>query len=712
MDKKWIRIAFWISGVLFALLLVLSAALWLLLPAERIIALAEARIGETTGRTCTVDGFGVSLWRGLALDLEGVKLAAGEGEDVPHTAYLEHLYLKMKLLPLLSRKIEVASLVIAGPEFFIVRDKGGTLNLSSLIPQEQDSEPKAAADGADEAFSLLLLRVVLEDGVLHYHDLADSVRLTLAGIEGELEMTPVAGGNVVPLEGDIRINELRELAPGSVGRYGAAMPIVVRFEGGASAHWSEIELSRTSLIAAGVQLDGSLRLDFSNPDSPAWSVEMRGGADDPQRLSGLLLPPESTRKIESLELEFESDGKDLSVKNLALEMGGDDLALSGSMGLGEPYPCRANLEVTSGGSNLEADLSVNNWPALLPSDKRSAGGRARWTLDAKSDNLDLVELLGADFYGAESGETVPAVDKTSLPLSLGDGRGSVTVKKLVVSEGVELTDADLWLTVKDSLLRVDSLASSFFGGKLSGGGEFLLAGAGLDGWQLNLRADRVQAGSMMRPFSDIGQYLSGALSTSMDIRQGSALEDLSGYADFSLTGGGLRDWPALNSIASLTDIAELRDLDIDDWVGRMEVRDGRVFGENLRLNTAAGAIGASGSVGLDGSLDYRLNLALNERLSKKYRGKLPGDIGKLLTGGSGNVELGFKLGGTTSNPSAKLDMTPVKKRMESRLKQQAAKLIDRLLPGGSASDDSTAADSASPAKKSLKGLFKNLLKKN
>jgi hypothetical protein len=711
MDNKWIKVMLWTSGVLFALLLALSAALWLLLPAEKIISLAEQEISESTGRMCTIDGFGVSLWRGLALDLEGVELAAAEGEDVPYTARLEHLYLKMKLLPLLSKRIEVASLVIAGPEIFIVRDRGGKINLSSMIPEDRGTEPKAAADAADEEFSLLLRRVVLEDGVLHYHDLADSLRLTLAGIEGDLNMEPAGGGNSHPLDGSIKVAELRELGAGLPQRLSGALPLVARFEGGASVDWSKIDLTRVSVIAAGVQLDGPVGLDFTNPDKLGWSAQISGGADDPGRLSDLLLPAGSPRQIDRLEFEFGSDGRELTINKLALAMGDDDLKLSASILVQEPYSSRANLEVKSGASNMTADLSVSNWQALLPSGKQSTGNRASWTLDAKSDNLDLVELLGADYYEAESAGTAPG-DTSSLPFSLGDGRGSVTVNKLVVHEGVELTDAGLWLTVKDSLLRVDSLASSFFGGTLSGAGEFLLAGTGLDGWQLNLQADKVLAGSMMRPFSDIGQYLSGALSTSMDIRQGSALDDLSGYADFSLNGGGLKDWPALNSLASLTNIDELRDLDIDDWVGRMEVRDGRVFGENLKLNTAAGAIAATGSVGLDGSLDYGLTLALNERLSNKYRRKLPGDIGKMLTGGSGSVELGFKLGGTTSDPSVKLDMTSVRKRVESRLKQQADKLIDRLLPGGGSSDDSTSSDSVPSAKKALKGLFKNLLKKN
>ena len=95
-----------------------------------------------------------------------------------------------------------------------------------------------------------------------------------------------------------------------------------------------------------------------------------------------------------------------------------------------------------------------------------------------------------------------------------------------------------------------------------------------------------------------------------------------------------------------------------------------------------------------------------------FLGKLPGDIGRLLTGGSGNVELGFRLGGTTTDPSVKLDTRLVARRLENRLKEQAGKLLNRLLSGSGASGDSVATDSASTVKKSLRGLLKNLLKKN
>lgn len=800
MGNKTVRIIAWIAGVILLLFLLLTLAVWLFLPAEQIRTMAQQRIIGATGRECTIEGLGLSLWRGLALDLEGVELAAAEGENVPQMARLDHLYLKMKLLPLLSHRVEIVSLIISGPEVYAVRDKGGTLNLSKLVPEKEEQPQPDEAEGGEQ-FNLLLLRVVVEDGVLHYHDYQeDSLRVTLADIQGELNMQPGSSGDDLPLRGSVSIGELRELSSGRPEDFSAALPVSARFEGTAAGDWSWIELSKVTFTAGGVQLDGPLRLDFSKPDTLVWDTHMSGHAEDPGRLSALVLPEGFPREIVQLELELDARDGQLSLERLDISLGADKIGLSGSMPLEEPYPARlslaatvgleglkefmegeqqwsstgrmeaelalsaelerveetwmvsgtlragrieaargdglppveltgltarlkgrdiesASLSLVSGGSDLKIDLSVAGWPGFLPEDSPLHGGRPRWKLTAASGKLDLPELIGPEYLsgGEDGGGTVS--DSAALPLSLGEGSGSISSGSLVVLEGVELENAGCRFTVRDSVLRLEGLTAGYAGGKLSGGGTLVLSSAGAKSWDLDLRADSVDAGRMLRPFSSFANYLSGRLSSSIDLSNPKALalapmQSLSGAVDFALEGGALEGWPALNAISSLTGIGELKNMVIDDWVGRMEVRDGRVFGENLTLRTGAGAVGADGSVGLDGSLDYKLNLALNQRLSDKYRGKLPGEIGKLLTGGSGQVELGFDLGGTTTDPSVKLDMSVVKRRAEERVKEGVSNLIDRLMPGDKQQADSSASDSATDEKKSLPGLLKGLLKKN
>ncbi|MFC1544958.1 AsmA family protein [Gemmatimonadota bacterium] len=800
MHGKWIKVAAWAAGIVLVLFLAVTVAVWLLLPAEKIKSLAEQRITAALGRECTIEGLGLSLWHGLALDLAGVELAPGEGEHIPYTARLEHLYLKMKLLPLLQRRVEVVSLSLDSPEVFIVRDKGGGLNLSKLGGEKQKPESRPE----DAAFNLLLMRVAVQNAVLHYHDHRDSSRVTLAGIGGEINMLPGAPGSDLPLNGKLNVEELREFDPGSPEDFAKALPASARFDGAAAGDWSWIELSKITFAAGGVQLDGPLRLDLGG-DSTAWKLELEGGATDPALLSELVLPADFPRKIDKLELKLATDGNTLTVERLDAAAGADRLSLSGTVVLAEPYRTnavldaalaleglkdfsagngqwsgggelsaklnvsadlaqaietwrvtgivsageirialpdgrfdialsklrakfagrdieQASLTVIAGGSDLSAELTVNNWPGFLPPESKLSSGRARWKLAADSKTIDFVELFGQDHALLDTLIAGAAKDTSEMPIVLGEGFASLRVGNLIAREGVALEQASLWMTVHDSLLRLDSLAAGLFDGKLSGGGSFVLAAAGLESWQMNLRADNVQAGQLLRPFSSIGEYLKGTASTEIELRNdqvlaASSLAGLAGAIDFSLSDGAVRDWPALNMVSSLTNIGELRDLAIDDWIGRFEIHDGRVFGDNLKLHTAAGLIGASGSVGLDGSLDYDLTLALNQRLSDKYRSKLPGEIGRLFIGGSGQVELAFDLGGTTTDPNVKLNTKPMVRRAGEQLKQGVSKLIRNLLPGGdtpadSASADSIAADSSASIKKALPGLLNKLLKKS
>ncbi|HLA40225.1 MAG TPA: hypothetical protein VJ417_09515, partial [Candidatus Glassbacteria bacterium] len=141
--------------------------------------------------------------------------------------------------------------------------------------------------------------------------------------------------------------------------------------------------------------------------------------------------------------------------------------------------------------------------------------------------------------------------------------------------------------------------------------------------------------------------------------------------------------------------------------------------EGLGLETDAGDLRAAGSVGFDGSLDYSLALVLNEKLTQKYRKKLPGEIASLFTGAENRLELNFLLGGSTADPALKWDASPVRKRLQQKIGSQLYKLIDRFLPAAEAKPDSTAADSAAvdtaTAKpkpgEQIKGLLKGLLKK-
>ncbi|MBW7996851.1 MAG: AsmA family protein [Candidatus Glassbacteria bacterium] len=763
MGSRTVKVIAWAAGALLLLCLVPTVAVWLLLPVEKIRTIAEQRITEETGRQCTIEDLGLSLWRGMTLDLEGVELAAGEGEEIPHTARLEHLYLKMKLLPLLSRRVEVVSLTLSGPEIFVVRDRGGALNLAEIIPKEQETEEPPG----DEAFSLLLLRVLVEDCVLHYHDYMDSVQVTVAGIEGELNMLPADGGSSFPLHGRLEIGELRGREPELREQFEGALPAVARFEGSAAVDWSWIELTRVTFTAAGVRLDGPLRLDFSKPDSLSWSTKLRGGADDPALLSELLLPQDFPRRIGELSVELDADGHQLNIRRLEIGMGDDMLALSGTVNLAEPYAASAalkadislegleeflegeqrweaagklsvdltlaaklqnpleswsasgtvsagaveiilpgerpalrisrlratlsrrdlasgSLALEAGGSELRAELSVINWPGLLPPENPLASGRARWKLTANANRLNLPELLGPEYVSSSENVSRTAVDSARTPIALGDGRGSLTAVSLAVLDGVGLENSGLWFTVRDSLLRIDSVRSGYSGGRLSGGGAFVLSTAGVESWSLDLRVDEVQAGQMLQPFSSVGKFLTGSLKSSISLRSGNALaldpsSGLSGSATFTLSDGRFEGWPALNAIASLTGIDELRDLEIDDWVGTMEIRDGRVFGDNLQLNTTAGLIGAEGSLGLDGSLDYNLTLALNQRLSEKCRELLRGELANLLTGGQGTVELALELKGTTTEPKISWDTRPMAERAAKNIKRSVRKLFRKLL---------------------------------
>ena len=61
--------------------------------------------------------------------------------------------LKLRILPLLSRKLELSSLTLVRPEINIVKYRNGRFNFSDLLepPESQSQDPSAPASCEEEA---------------------------------------------------------------------------------------------------------------------------------------------------------------------------------------------------------------------------------------------------------------------------------------------------------------------------------------------------------------------------------------------------------------------------------------------------------------------------------------------------------------------------------------------------------------------------------
>ena len=103
---------------------------------------------------------------------------------------------------------------------------------------------------------------------------------------------------------------------------------------------------------------------------------------------------------------------------------------------------------------------------------------------------------------------------------------------------------------------------------------------------------------------------------------------------------------------------------------------GDFFFDDFAFQTSTGDWNITGSVGFDGSLDYRGKVILSSSASENL--DFLGPFKDFLGGSSGDIVVPFRLTGTYSSPKISLDASPATGNTDKRIKDESRKLFDKL----------------------------------
>ncbi len=134
-----------------ALLIFISSVLILILAAVIIIPLVvdlndykleiAAAVKDKTGRTLTIDGdLHVSVFPWLGISTGKISLSNAAGFSSSHFASIGESDIKVKLMPLFSKKVEVRTVVLKGLELHLAINKQGVSNWDDLAKPQDDKE--------------------------------------------------------------------------------------------------------------------------------------------------------------------------------------------------------------------------------------------------------------------------------------------------------------------------------------------------------------------------------------------------------------------------------------------------------------------------------------------------------------------------------------------------------------------------------------------
>lgn len=127
------------------------------------------QVQKMTGRDLIIEGdIGLSVFPWVALDLGKVSLSNAEGFRADTFAQVEAAHIRVKLMPLLSKEVEMDTVTLDGLVLNLETNKDGKTNWDSLT-----GAPKAEEEPADSKFDLASVQVSginLSNANIHWRD--------------------------------------------------------------------------------------------------------------------------------------------------------------------------------------------------------------------------------------------------------------------------------------------------------------------------------------------------------------------------------------------------------------------------------------------------------------------------------------------------------------------------------------------------------------
>ena len=156
------------------LLAIVAGALFLAtFDADRYRPQVLAQLQTALGKPVTLDRISVGWQQGVAVQLRGLAIYQGPEAAGEPLIQVESASGILEVLPLLKKRVQVASIVLIRPRILVARDAQGHINLMGLMAAASPAAASgraAAVGGTPVSFAVASLRI--EDGTLHWTDAA------------------------------------------------------------------------------------------------------------------------------------------------------------------------------------------------------------------------------------------------------------------------------------------------------------------------------------------------------------------------------------------------------------------------------------------------------------------------------------------------------------------------------------------------------------
>ena len=656
---KWLLI---IGGGLVALVIAALLLIPLFVDVNQYKPEIEKQVASATGRPFAIKGdLHLSLFPWAGVSFSDLHLGSPQGFTEKDLLFVKSFDVRMKLLPLLSKDVQVQRFVIEGPKIVLEKNKDGRANWEGLGKPAEKGAPKpgpqAAPKGPVEGLPLKSLAVgefAVRKGALLYIDHSSGSRKEISDLN--LELKDVSLDNPIRFVLSALMDKMSLSVEGKIGPVGKDL----------GKGKVPLDVSVTAFKEMTMNLKGNVENLMA---APKFDLALATNAFSPRKVfdaMGTAFPVKTADQAAlsrvSLKSKIKGTTENVSLSEGMLELDESKLVFSA-----------AAKDFSKPDLAFDLNLDKINLDRYLPPPSEKEEGEAK----------------------AKEGKPAEAkkTDYTPLRKMVLDGKVRVG---MLTAKGLKIQDIQLKVTGRNGVFHLDPLLANLYQGNIS-------AKAAMDVRQdiprtnMDFQTKSVQAGPLLQDLLK-KDFLEGTANANASISMAGdepeqIKKTLNGKGQFLFTDGAIKGIDLANMVRNVTSSfglgqqgAEKPRTDFSELDAPFTITNGLVDTQGTSLASPLIRVLATGKANLvDESLDFRVE--------PKFVGTLKGQGDTKERSG---VTVPVLVKGTFNSPSFQPDL---KGMLEQRLKEGTLPAPKDLLKPqeGEAKPEET-----------LKGLFKGL----
>ena len=688
-----VRRLLWVLGVVFGVLLLAVLALPYLVSLDalrsRIVAGAESALH----RKVEVGRVRLQILSGLGAGVDKLVVRNREGFETPTFLTADQVSVKVAFWPLLSKRLEVRKIVLDGVALTVERDPEGKLSIDDFV-KAGGRESRAAAETA--AVALLVSTIEIDGGRASLVDRKVAPGKTVTTALEELQGRISDVGPRTPARFDLRARFLadkdRNLTlqgtfgpPPTTGEPVGKAPLKAAFAA------KDLALARLApyVAAFGSADPGRLSLSGNAEGAPLGTTSVVGRVTLTAPLAGAAADSRIPSADGTYRVTLDWPGGSLTIADTLLSVANLPLEISGHFtGLrGEDGP-RVELRVkTPGEVSIDTVTGLPGLAGRLPAGMK-LGGRVRLEAKVEGPKSDLATEASVDAasisVATSTGPMFEALSARATLARRGDspmgGRITVPSGKLKNVPFENLASDWTWAASKLMLVPTATLYGGTLGGRIES--DFSRPDATS---RLTLDAAGVPAQPLLESATTLRDVFSGLLNGRVAIEsRGLSWDAVSktgtGEGHLSVADADLRTvrlmpeaaraLSAIGQVAGFQVPPGLESTKFSKLETSLRLAAGRVTTPDLTLAGPDAGATASGSIGLDRTLDYSGRLILGPSIVKSL-----GKTGRYVADAEGRVALPFRASGPIASPKVTIDESIVLELGRRALARQAGEKV-------------------------------------